>query len=116
MQVRKLLSVCTIAALAVTMAPAAFSAPAPKPTEQMNNSTRPVAIITGLDGATYEAYMPSIVKKVQQALKDKDLYNGEVNGKLNKTTMEAIAAFQKKNHLEASGVPTPDTRDLLFKG
>jgi peptidoglycan hydrolase-like protein with peptidoglycan-binding domain len=98
--------------LAVTIAPTAFAAP--KSVEHATSDTKQIAVVTGLDGATYEAYLPSTIKQVQQALKDKGMYSGEVNGVLDKATMDAVAEFQKQNHIEASGVPSPDTRDLLL--
>ena len=75
---------------------------------------RPFKVVEGLDGATYLAYRPALVNKIQEALKAKGLYGGEVNGVLDQATMEAVAEFQKRHGLEACGVPTPRTRELLF--
>ncbi len=77
---------------------------------------RPVQVIEGLDGASYLAYKPALVKKVQEALKATGLYNGEIHGDLDQATKKALAEFQKQHGLEACGVPTPRTRELLFSG
>jgi peptidoglycan hydrolase-like protein with peptidoglycan-binding domain len=42
-------------------------------------------------------------KKAQQALKDKGLYSGPVDGVMNKTTQDAIRALQKSKNLNVTG-------------
>ena len=61
------------------------------------------------------AYKPAAIEALQTALKAQGLYEGEVNGELDKVTMEAIGEFQKANHLMVSGVPSPATRKLLLE-
>lgn len=74
---------------------------------QEPDNTNAVVLIQGLDGGSYEPYSPAVVEKVQGALKDKGLYQGEVNGKLDEATMKAIGEFQKANQLTAIGRITP---------
>ena len=102
---------------AAVVAPLAVPLPAAqKNMQEKANSEKQIPLVKGLDGATYEAYLPSVVKEVQQALKTKDLYQGKVDGVLDHGTEEAIGKFQKENHLMADGIPSPDTRKLLLKG
>lgn len=106
-----------VGAFAVAVVPLAAPLPAAqKNMQEKENSNQQIALVKGLNGATYEAYLPSVVKEVQQALKNKDLYQGKVDGKLDHSTEEAIGKFQKENHLMVSGIPSPDTRKMLLKG
>jgi peptidoglycan hydrolase-like protein with peptidoglycan-binding domain len=75
-----------------------------------------IALVRGLDHVTYEGYQPGLVKKVQNTLKADGLYQGQINGALDKPTMKAIGEFQRTHHLEMSGIPTPRTRKELLKG
>src|SRR6476620_2544474 len=54
-----------------------------------------VALIAGFDGGSYEPYRPKAIERIQRALKVRGLYDGPVNGVLNKPTMKAIYAFQR---------------------
>jgi hypothetical protein len=72
-------------------------------------------LIKGVDGGDYEAYKPSLVTRVQEALKKEGVYDGEANGKLDESTMNALAEYQRKNGVQASGVPSPKTRERLLK-
>lgn len=92
---------------------ATVSEPAPG-LPQDNQTVRP---IRGLDGEIYPAYKPTVIERVQRALQDRGLYQGPVNGILDKPTMQAIYEFQKANGiLQRSGIPTPRTRMLLHQG
>lgn len=71
-------------------------------------------LLLGLDNGEYEPYRPAFVERVQRALIDKGFYDGPVMGKLDQATMEAVAAFQRENGVQASGVPSPETRRVLF--
>lgn len=82
--------------------------------EQPPASQKQMALITGLDGGTYEAYLPKVVERVQTALRKDNLYNGAINGKLDHDTMEVIAEFQKEHGIMVNGVPSPYTRAELF--
>jgi hypothetical protein len=72
-------------------------------------------LLLGLDGGKYQPYLPSVVDKTRQELKAKGYYSGEINGAMDKATMEAIGKYQHDNKLEISGVPTPRTRAKLFE-
>ena len=71
-------------------------------------------LLLGLDDGEYEPYRPAFVERVQRALIDQGFYDGPVMGKLDQTTMEAVAAFQREHGIQASGVPSPETRKALF--
>ena len=75
---------------------------------------KPVTLIMGLDGGDYEPYAAATVIKVQEALTAVGLYTGEISGKLDDETMQAIAEFQKREGLGVTGIPTPRTREKLF--
>jgi murein L,D-transpeptidase YcbB/YkuD len=93
-----------------------FSGPAFSAQQQEQTNQHQVEMVTGLNGASYEAYLPSLIEQTQEALKAKDYYSGPVNGVLDHDTMEAIGKFQKDNGLTVSGVPSPETREYLFSG
>jgi len=76
----------------------------------------PAGLIVGLDGAEYPAYAEDLILEVKRALTDKELYSGILDGVLDDSTMAAIARFQQMNELHASGVPSPQTRELLTAG
>jgi hypothetical protein len=74
-------------------------------------------LIVGLDGALYEPYRPGTIERIQQALKNRGLYGGAINGSLDAGTMQAIYAFQKAHYnLQLNGIPTPRTRMMLEQG
>lgn len=74
-------------------------------------------LIAGFDDGLYEPYAHAVIESVQRALWDRGLYNGPVNGILDKPTMEAIYAFQKATRiLQRCGIPTPFTRKMLKQG
>lgn len=71
-------------------------------------------LIKGLDGGLYQPYKPSVIRETQQALKEKGLYDGPVNGRFDEATMHAVGKFQKEHDILVSGVPSPYTRAALF--
>jgi hypothetical protein len=73
-----------------------------------------VGLFEGLDGGEYDAYLVSVVRDVQRALRERDYYDGPADGYLGKPTMEALARFQEDQSLARSGVPTPETRRRLL--
>lgn len=73
-----------------------------------------VTLIEGLDGGEYEPYEPALIERVQQELRSRGIYSGEVNGRLDEATMQAIGQFQEQNGIHVSGVPSPRTRQALF--
>jgi len=59
---------------------------------------------------------PEFVKKVQQALKDKGVYSGPIDGKMGPQTRDAISAFQKANKLEVTADKALDDQTLRALG
>ena len=59
---------------------------------------------------------PEFIKKVQQALKDKGVYSGAIDGKLGPQTRDAISAFQKANKLEVTADKSLDDETLRALG
>jgi peptidoglycan hydrolase-like protein with peptidoglycan-binding domain len=106
---RRLTVIILISILCPVLVLASNNAPSPQ------DQSKPLVLVKGLDGGTYEPYSPAIVQRVQKALKAAGLYQGEENGILDDGTMKAIGDFQEKNGLKVSGVPTPNTRKLLLK-
>ncbi len=47
------------------------------------------------------------VKSVQQALKEKGLYQGAIDGKMGRSTKKAVRLFQKQNNLQEDGFISP---------
>ena len=70
-------------------------------------------LVMGLDGEEYEAYKKSVIETTQEQLSGLGLYDGPVDGWLEKTTKRALAALQAQHGLGGSGVPTPKTRKVL---
>jgi len=74
-------------------------------------------LIAGVDGELYEPYSSTTIKRVQRALKNRDLYPGPISGVLDAPTMKAIYTFQQAVYsLQLCGVPTPRTRWILEQG
>ena len=73
-------------------------------------------LIAGVDGELYEPYSSVAIKRIQRALRNRDLYHGPINGVLDGPTMKSIYAFQEANNLQRCGVPTPRTRQMLEQG
>jgi len=53
------------------------------------------------------------IKKLQEALKAKGFYNGEINGQKDSATDEAIKAFKIANGLKPDFFPGPKVKELL---
>jgi hypothetical protein len=71
-------------------------------------------IVKGLGGEPYSAYKRSVIRSVQERLKEIELYYGPADGYLEETTKQALAQFQEQNGLQPTGVPTPRTRSALL--
>ena len=56
-----------------------------------------------------------VIKQAQQQLKDLGLYEGEIDGKLNRETQEAIHEFQDDNYLAITGNLDAETIEALQK-
>lgn len=54
------------------------------------------------------------VRKLQQALKNKGLYKGSVDGSYGAGTKEAVKEFQSRNYLRVDGVAGPQTQRALY--
>jgi peptidoglycan hydrolase-like protein with peptidoglycan-binding domain len=54
------------------------------------------------------------VKKIQEKLIELGVLSGSADGQFGPGTESAIAAFQKNNNLEASGVVNEETYNALF--
>lgn len=72
-------------------------------------------LMLGLDGGLYEPYRASVVRETQRELKREGFYDGPISGVVDEQTMKALGEFQRDNGLQASGVPTPLTREELFE-
>jgi peptidoglycan hydrolase-like protein with peptidoglycan-binding domain len=59
---------------------------------------------------------PEFVKKVQQALKDKGVYSGPIDGKYGPGTRDAISAFQKANNLHVTADKSLDDDTIRALG
>jgi Ca-activated chloride channel homolog len=53
------------------------------------------------------------VEELQQKLKDKGVYSGEVNGQYSPETEKAVQEYQKQNAIQADGVAGPQTLKKL---
>jgi peptidoglycan hydrolase-like protein with peptidoglycan-binding domain len=58
-------------------------------------------------------YAPATIEKAQQLLKAKGIYKGEITGKLDAATKEAIKTFQQQSDLTPTGRLNKDTREKL---
>jgi peptidoglycan hydrolase-like protein with peptidoglycan-binding domain len=96
----------------VAAAPPGIQEEKDKPDETIAEQSE---MILGLDGVAYRPYKKSLIEWVQKKLRGLDLYDGEVQGKLDEKTMKAIAEFQKEHDIHASGIPSPLTRKALKK-
>lgn len=54
------------------------------------------------------------VVQLQQALKDKSYFSGDVNGSYGALTRDAVSDFQKKQSVTDTGIADADTQALLF--
>src|SRR5688572_9288302 len=55
------------------------------------------------DGQQAQAQSPELVKQAQQALKDKGLNAGPVDGQWGPQTQQAVKAYQQQNQIQATG-------------
>lgn len=53
--------------------------------------------------------------RAQERLKELNLFNGNINGKMNTHTKEAIKSFQKKQNLSVTGIPDQQTLHALLE-
>jgi hypothetical protein len=76
-----------------------------------NNWSKPAGAATAQ--AAPAASGGTDVKKLQEALKAKGFYKGEINGQKDAATDAAIKAFKVANKLPADSVPGPKVMELL---
>jgi peptidoglycan hydrolase-like protein with peptidoglycan-binding domain len=58
-------------------------------------------------------YQPATIEKAQQALKTRGLYKGDITGKMDPDTRDAVKAFQKQEGINPTGRLNKDTRQRL---
>lgn len=68
----------------------------------------------GEKGKTVHLY-DEVVKRIRSQLADAGLLKGSDGGQFDSATRDAIRAFQKKQGLEASGIPDQQTLHRLFR-
>jgi murein L,D-transpeptidase YcbB/YkuD len=72
------------------------------------------ASIPDVEAAALEQRLPpGDVKMAQEVLTKLDEYQGEITGKLDLVTVNAIQAFQRTNGFKADGLLTAETKDAL---
>lgn len=59
-------------------------------------------------------YQETLVR-IQKRLKELNLFNGSIDGKMNTHTKEAIKSFQKKQNLSVTGIPDQQTLHALLE-
>lgn len=72
-----------------------------------NNWTKPAGSVAPAASGDNE------ISKLQEALKAKGFYKGEINGQKDSATDAAIKAFKVANKLAADSVPGPKVKELL---
>lgn len=96
---------------------AAISASAtatPKVTETPTPSPTPTPTVAPPEKSLKSGDSGSDVKTLQKRLKELGYYKSTVDGKMGKSTVKALKAFQDANGLEADGVAGKATYALLF--
>lgn len=63
-----------------------------------------------------EGHSGTLVRNLQQALKDQGYLSGYVDGKYGTSTVDAVTRFQQNNGLSQDGVAGPATQRVLFEG
>lgn len=61
-------------------------------------------------------HMGSLVTNLQQGLRSKGYYKGDVDGKYGTGTIDAVTRFQADNGLSQDGIAGPSTQRVLFEG
>ncbi len=61
-------------------------------------------------------HMGKPVRKLQEALKNKGYYKGDVDGKYGTGTIDAVTRFQADHGLSQDGVAGPSTQRILYEG
>jgi len=112
----KLLSRVTILAAALTVGAAPLWAQiGPRSEPGRTGPSAPGAIDTP-PGSVGTTTSNEDVRRLQQALKDKGLDPGPINGVMGPKTQEAVRAFQQRQGLNATGRLDPQTQSALGLG
>lgn len=89
--------------------------PMPKPTAIVN-----YVVVTPDPQGGYvtlrEGNSGTLVRNLQQALKNQGYYSGTVDGKYGEGTTKAVTRFQERHGLSQDGVAGPATQRVLFEG
>jgi len=73
--------------------------------------TRSIQDIDGV--ALAQQVDPAVVKEVQEHLKTVHEYQGEINGKLDTVTINALQAFERSQDMKDDGIIDPKVRERL---
>src|SRR5581483_10283761 len=71
---------------------------------------KPVGAKAGKPAKVRVEHQPATIEKAQQALKDKGVYKGNVSGKMDMATKDALKTFQKQQSLNPTGHLNKETR------
>ena len=97
--------------------PARSAAPAETP---VNTAIASFVTVTSAPGGAYVTIKEGdggiLVKALQQALKNRNYYQGDTDGFYGKDTVDAVNAFQKANGLIQDGIAGADTQNTLYSG
>lgn len=91
----------------------------PAPTAEASPTDSYVTVTVPPDGAWVtlrEGDEGALVKALQQALKDKGFYKGELDGFYGTGTRDAVSLFQKANGIKEDGMAGIDTQSALYPG
>jgi lipid-binding SYLF domain-containing protein len=115
MSVNKLGIILLSSFLIFSTAPAALAQSSAPTQGQTSKSTTTTHEQTTKKQVTKEkgAASKDEIRKAQQALKDKGLYNGPVDGSINAETQKALREFQQKNSLKVTGTLDHETMTAL---
>lgn len=58
-------------------------------------------------------YQPQTIQKAQQALKERGFYKGELSGRMDAATRDAVKAFQAQQGIRETGRLNKETRQRL---
>src|SRR5260370_35228234 len=76
-----------------------------------SQSTMPATSATSHRSANARMSRHEEIVEVQQKLQQDNLYNGRIDGRLNRQTRQALQSFQKQNGLRVTGTLDRGARD-----
>ena len=80
---------------------------------EMQNATVTTNFTAGSSASSTLVSEKPTVQDIQQALKNANIYSGEIDGSLGPKTKKAIETFQEQNNLKADGKVGPKTWQKL---